>query len=47
MEVAEIAARIAGRPALGREGFEARTTTGDRPYRCPYCQGLVERETPR
>lgn len=42
MEVAEIAARIAGRPALAREGFEVRTTTGDRPYRCPYCQGTVE-----
>jgi hypothetical protein len=38
VEVAEIAARIAGRPALGREGFEVRTTTSDRPYR----QGLVE-----
>ena len=42
MELAEIAARIAGRPALGREGFEVRTTTGDRRYRCPYCQGSVE-----
>jgi hypothetical protein len=42
VEVAEIAARIAGPPALGREGFEVRTTTGDRPYRCPYCQGVVE-----
>ena len=40
--VAEIAARIAGWPALGREGFEVRTNTGDRRYRCPYCQGSVE-----
>ena len=41
-EVAEIAARIAGPPALAREGFEVRTTTGERRYRCPYCQGSVE-----
>jgi hypothetical protein len=40
--VAEIAARIAGAPALGRDGYEVRTTTGERRYRCPYCQGPVE-----
>jgi hypothetical protein len=40
--LAEIAARIAGPPALAREGFEVRTTTGDRRYRCPYCQGSIE-----
>jgi len=42
IEVAEIAARIAGSPALALEGFDVRTTTGDRRYRCPYCQGWVE-----
>ena len=37
-----MAARIAGRPALDREGYEVRTTSGDRRYRCPYCHGPVE-----
>lgn len=42
----EIAARIAGGPGLAVEGFEVRSVTGERRYRCPYCQGWVEPGTP-
>src|SRR5258707_15048365 len=42
LDVEDIRARIAGPPALGKEGYEVRTTSGDRRYRCPYCEGAIE-----
>jgi hypothetical protein len=27
---------------VAREGFEVRTVSGDRRYRCPYCEGWIE-----
>lgn len=42
MEVAEIAARVAGASWAVTEGFEVRATVGTKRYRCPYCNGWIE-----
>lgn len=42
VDVEDIRARIAGPPPLAKDGFEVRPTTGERRYRCPYCEGSIE-----
>jgi hypothetical protein len=41
-EVEEIAARVAGLAWAATEGYEIRTVTGAKRYRCPWCQQWIE-----
>ena len=44
--MSEIAGRVVGPAWAAAEGFEVRSTAGQRRYRCPWCEGWIEPGTP-